>query len=211
MRGEAVLEVDPETATFAVTVRVIERKRDDAISALNERRAYVRRVFDSFDAALERRETSSMWIQPKVKGRDEKQTGFAATLRSKLVVKDLAVTAELAGQLGAIDDLSLDGPSWGLRPQSDVYREVRQAATRDAVTRARDYATVLGASLVALVELADTGLLTEGVVHAAPMYAMAMRSDGGQPEPTSIDLEPARQTVRASGEARFQITAPPLG
>lgn len=210
VRGEAVLEVDPEIATFNVTVRVVERKRDDAIRELNSRMEAVRKVFDTFDAALERRETSSMWIQAKVKGRDEKQTGYAATLRSKLVVKDLAAIGDLAGQLGALDDVTLDGPWWGLRPQSDVYRQARQAAARDAVARAGDYAAVLGATLVALIELADTGLLTEGAAVAQPMYAMAMR--GGAPsEPPSIDLEPARQTVRANVEARFQMTAPPLG
>jgi hypothetical protein len=88
------------------------------------------------------------------------------------------------------------------------------AAARDAVERAREYAEALGSRVSGLVELADTGLLADAVSGAgqpfAPATAMRATSVIGTPEPVTLDVEPVRQVVRASVEARFTIEPPAL-
>src|SRR5262249_26392603 len=105
------------------------------------------------------------------------------------------------------DQTSVGGPYWSLRPGSPAYREARHVALRDAVDRARDYAQALGVELVALVELADAGLSG----RAAPLsYAVDAGATfrGGAPE---LNLDPERQQVYASIEARFTTTEVDVG
>ncbi|HEX8002067.1 MAG TPA: SIMPL domain-containing protein [Mycobacteriales bacterium] len=114
--------------------------------------------------------------------------------------------------------VDVSGPWWSLRRDSAVYRSARVAAARDAVTRASEYASALGSRVVGLVELADTGLLSEAVAAAGggfPVAAMsapapqAMRSSTvAASVPVTLDLEPVHQVVRASVEARFRIAPP---
>jgi uncharacterized protein YggE len=98
------------------------------------------------------------------------------------------------------------GPSWSLRPDSPAYREARHAAIADAVRRAREYAEALGARVVRLVELTDSGL---GADQPPRPMAFAMQAPG-MPQQPQLELDPERQTVRAAIEARFMISEPQL-
>jgi uncharacterized protein YggE len=102
----------------------------------------------------------------------------------------------------------VSGPWWALRPGSPAHREARQAAIADALERAREYAAALGARIVRLIELADSGLNAQPVTRGG-FRAMALKR-GGAGEVPQIDLEPQRQNVSASVEARFAISEPTL-
>src|SRR5262249_27472394 len=99
------------------------------------------------------------------------------------------------------------GPWWELRPGSPAHREARHAAIADALERAREYAAALGARVVRLIELADSGLDGHSVARGG-FPAMSL-SEGAADVPR-IDLEPQRQHVQASVEARFAISEPIL-
>jgi uncharacterized protein YggE len=103
------------------------------------------------------------------------------------------------------DLTTVHGPSWSLRPDSPAYGEARRAAIDDALRRAREYADALGARLVRLVELTDSGLSGDG--GPQPM-AFAMRAAVGGQEQPQLELDPQRQTVHAAIEARFAISEP---
>jgi len=212
VRGEARLEVEPEIATLSVTLRVVERHRDDAVARLTKRQAALTALLNEHSDAIERRHTAAMWVNPKIKGRDERQTGYAATLRTTILVADLSVIGELATTLSSFDDASFEGPRWALRDESPVYRDARIAAAKDSLARARDYASALGSEILSLLELADQGLMTEAVTaRPEPMLlgGVARGAMHSAPEPT-LDLEPARQIVRATVEARYRMSAPAL-
>jgi uncharacterized protein YggE len=115
------------------------------------------------------------------------------------------------GRLGA------DRPGLGQRngaPDSPVQRNARIDATHDAVRRARDYAHALGSELTELVELADARLLSASNGPGQPMVMAAGGAPRGRQAPAleefTFDIVPARQTVRATVEARFRITSPDL-
>jgi uncharacterized protein YggE len=219
VRGEAVVTVDPETARIDVAVGAKDKDRDRTLQRVDERSSAVRALVESFGEAVERVETASVRIGPELKdGKPhERIAGYSALVRHTVVVADFTRLGDLVARLAEQEMVDVRGPWWQLRPGSPVHRDARMAAARDAVARAREYAEALGSHVVGLVELADTGLLTEAVSTGggyvtAPMAMAAaspMRAAGAAPPPVVFDVDPARQVVRASVEARFRIAPPP--
>jgi hypothetical protein len=216
VRGEALSEVEPDIADIWASISARDKHRDETLRRLDDRSAAVLALVESFGAAVERVETDRVRIRPELKdGKPhERITGYAASVRHTITVTDFTRLGDLVARLAELEMVDVAGPSWRLRRDSPVYRETRMAAARDAVARGREYAEALGSRLTGVLEIADTGLLvTEdraapmGV--AAPMRAMA--AAGHAPEPVSLDLEPVRQVVRASVEARFSMAPPPDG
>jgi uncharacterized protein YggE len=206
VRGEAVREVDPEIARFSVTVAARDRNRQEALHRLAARVEAVRVALDRYPEAVEKRETSGLYVRPDSKRSGEKVSGYSGAVTTTVTVSDFAVLGELMLGLADQDQTTVSGPWWGLRPGSPVHREARRAAIADAIERGREYADALGARVTGLVELTDAGLSTQSPPR---MEMMAYRSvaSGGGGAPT-IDLDPQRQTVTATMEARFEISDP---
>jgi uncharacterized protein YggE len=144
-------------------------------------------------------------IWPDVKRSGERVHAYRGSVTTTLVVTDFAVLGEMLTRIAGLEQTSVHGPMWSLRPDSPAYREARHAAVADALARARDYAQALGARLLRLVELADTGL--SGAAGAGQALAFD-RSGVGQPDVAWLELDPQRQVVYASVEARFLISDP---
>jgi uncharacterized protein YggE len=205
VRGETHLEVDPEIATITATVSARSADRERTLRLLGERNDALRALVDGFAAAVERRESAGVSVRPEY-GRSsaERVKGYVGQATTTIVVRDFTVLGDLFLALAGQEATEVYGPWWGLRPDSPAYQQARRAALGDAIDRARDYAQALGVDLVALVELADSGL---GRSEPVPrMFAAdAVRSVSGAPE---LNLDPERQRVYASVEARFTTTAP---
>jgi uncharacterized protein YggE len=223
VRGEAVVEVDPETATLDVAVGARDKDRDRALALLDQRSDAVLAVVGSFGSAVERVATAGVRIGPELKdGRGhERIAGYAATIRHAVTVVDFASLGDLLARLAELDMVDVAGPWWRLRPDSPVHASARMDAARAAVARAVEYAEALGSRVLSLVEIADTGLMSEAVPApgsypmapmaapmAAPMSAPGRVGGGGGGAPVSFDVEPIRQVVRANVEARFRIAQP---
>lgn len=221
VRGEALVEVGPETAQVNVAVGARDKHKEDTLRRLDERSSAVLALVASFGEAVERVETASVRIGPEFKdGKpNERILGYSAVIRHTLTVVDFDRLGDLVARLAELELVDVAGPWWALRRDSPVYREARRTAAREAVARARDYAEALGSRVVGLVELADTGLLSEAAGndgwHTGPAPAaaapMRMAAAAATPQPVTLDLEPVRQVVRASVEGRFLIAPPPEG
>lgn len=222
VRGEALLEVEPELAHLTVSMRATDRERDKTLDALDRRTQAFNKLMESFGEAIDRFETASVYISPLFKdgGRPrERISGYSATIRHTIYVSDFTKLGDLVVRLAEQESTDVGGPWWSLRRDTDVYRQARIQAAREAVQRASEYAEAVGSTVVGLIELADTGLLSEGARPAqafgpppAPMAASGYMS-GGAPPPReiSLQLEPARQAVRAGVEARFRLSPASLG
>lgn len=209
VRGESVREVDPEIATFSVTVSARDRNRQETLQRLAARVEALRDVLDGYAEAIEKRETSGMYVRPETKRSGEKVTGYAGSVTTTVTVTDFAVVGDLMLRLADQDQTTVSGPWWALRPGSAVHRQARRAAIADAISRGREYADAVGARVTRLVELSDAGLSTHGAPRTEQLAFRASAGyAGGAPQ---LDLEPQRQTVTASVEARFQISEPALG
>ncbi len=216
VRGEAVLEVEPELATIWVAVTAQDSERTTVVARLNDRMAAVRQVLDGFGAAVDQVETSAIHVGPRWKqGRgNERIVGYSGTVRTMITLVQFERLGELIAQLSAVELAEVNGPSWSLRPGSLAPGAARIRAVRDAVVRAREYAAALGSELGELIELADVGLSAGSPAPRAMAMsfsgrALAMGRAGGDDELT-FDIEPVPQTVVANVEARFAITSPDL-
>ncbi len=87
----------------------------------------------------------------------ERVTGYVARAGFSVIVGEFTVLGELVPRLASDEMVAVTGPAWRLRPGSQVYREVRLAAARDATQRAREYAEAFGGRVTGLGEAADTG------------------------------------------------------
>jgi uncharacterized protein len=217
VRGEAVLEVDPEIAYLWVTVSSRDTDRGRALQHLNDRAVAVDAVLARFSDTVERVETERVTVSPQLRDSartKERVSGYVATVRRSVTVAKFDRLGELVAQLADQDMTQLTGPEWALRPDSTAHRSARVEAARDAVRQARDYAQALGTELIELVELADSGLLADaGRRRGAVLAHAAAAFRGGAPAPDELtfDLTPAKQTVQASVEARFTVAGPDLG
>jgi uncharacterized protein YggE len=205
VRGEAILEVEPEIAQFTVTVAARDRDRQTALNTLTARVAAVRAVLDGYADAIERRETGNMQVRPELRRRGERVSAYVAHLATTVMVTDFADLGELLLRLADEEQTSVYGPSWGLRPDSDVYRRARRAAVDEALVRAGEYADAVGARLERLLELADTGMSGGHDVSLA-YDKVAFRA--AAESTADLELEPQRQTVHAGVEMRFLISEP---
>lgn len=212
VRGEINREVAPEIATVSVTVGARDRERQAALARLAERSAALGTVLDGYSEAVERRETSGVYVYPETRGPGERIVGYRGSVTLQLTVVDFAVLGDLMLKLADQDQTTVSGPHWALRPDSPAYRQARHDAIGDALTRAREYAEALGARVTRLLQLADAGLSgAPAADYGAPQtmraVAFSAAADGGAP---GFDLEPRLQRVYASVEARFAITDPEI-
>ncbi|WP_030816044.1 SIMPL domain-containing protein [Streptomyces sp. NRRL S-337] len=213
VRGEATLEVDPEIARIAVTVAARGTDRTTALTDLTRRNEQALTLIKSYPDALEKLETGALSITPELadKGRHERVRAYRGRVTHTATLTDFTTLGELTTRLADLDLTRVDGPWWDLRPDSPAHRAARTQAVHEAVQRAREYAEALDARLDALLEIADLG-----AENTAPVAAPAMRSFAGyggapaQESAPALDLEPQRQTVYASVNARFTMTRPAL-
>jgi uncharacterized protein len=214
VRGEAQLEVEPEIALLGVVVAARDRDRARAVQTLAARSHEIGDLISGYGEGVQRLESRPVRVQPVFKDGKVRNApiGFIAQGGFSVTVSDFTVLGELVAALGSQDLVTLSGPAWELKPASPVYREVRLAAARDSIQRARDYAEAFGGRVTGLAEAADTGLLSgqsAGGQRFVAARGMAARSPAAD-EPVEIDLIPVTQTVYAQLEARFLMTGPTL-
>jgi uncharacterized protein len=212
VRGEANLEAEPELCEFTILVGAKDKDRITTLERLTQRNSQALDLVKSYGDAVEKVETSGFTVHPEQQKsrRDEKVRTYVGAVRIRVVVKDFTVLGELISRVADDDMRSVDGPFWSLRRDSDVYRRARTLAVSEAVTRAHEYTGALGSRVTGLVELSDTGLSTQGAQpRMMRMAAFGAAADSGyQAGPPPLDLEPVRQTVYASVEARFTASQP---
>ena len=217
VRGQAAFEVEPELARLAVTTSARDDDRAKVLRLLNERAGLVDTILRGFGEAIEKVETSGVRVSPQFKSARPKEriAGYVAVVQRMVTVVNFERLGELVAQLADQDLTEVAGPWWALRPDSEVHRRARLDAVRDAVQRARDYASAVGGEIVELVELADAGLLAgvdQGHFDQPAFAARAQMARGGgmAPEELTFDISPVKQHVWAHVDARFHMSAPTL-
>ncbi len=203
VRGEATHEVMPELARISVTVAARDKDRAAVLARLTERAAVLRGLLDGFGDVIERRETGGVHVRPELKRSRERVSAYHGRFSTTVTVGDFTALGDVILRVADLEQASVSGPWWELRPNSPVVGAARRAAIGDAVSRAREYAAAVGARLDRLVEIADEGGGPGGTVRMAAYDAGGM--EAGQLE---LELDPQMQTVYAAVRVRFLITEP---
>lgn len=208
VRGEATLEVEPEIAVVNVTVEARDKDRRAVLDRLARRNHEIIERINSYGEAIEKLESQPSAVYPDIKNRrNERIGGYLGRAGVVVTVRDFTVLGELVTTLADGELVSVAGPWWQLREDSPARREVRLAAAKEAMLRAREYAEAFGGRITGLVEAADAGLLVGESDRYQRGVTMAAAVRGG-PEVAEMDFEPVRQSVRAQVEARFTMTTP---
>jgi len=188
-------------AHITVQVRREDVDRELATSAAGEVASAVRTALDGTGGI--RRSTFSRLMVREVSEWDERtrtnqRRAWEASLAGT-VDADADAVGEVSGLLVEAGAEVLD-VGWHVDDSNAVHAQVR----RDAVAAAAR-AAALGGKLGELVELADSGLLSQGpsMQGRAPGMPMAALARGGGLGP--VELDPQLMTVRAVVEARYLL------
>jgi uncharacterized protein YggE len=208
VRGSFTSEVPPELARVRVSVGARSGDRGQALRDLTRRVEEVRAALARYGDAVESVDGGPLWVRPQIKegGRPrERVSGYLAGTALTATVVEFGVLGDLLLRLADRDMVSLAGPWWALRPDSDVHRRARTEAVRDARRRAEEYAAAAGVRLTGLVEISDVGMSAH-VAAATPLFHRT--ADSSVADELSFEVEPVAQTVSAAVEARFTATQP---
>ena len=208
VRGEAQLEGPPDLATFTVSAERAGDTEDGVRRALATASGQVRELLQGHATAVDRASTSGLHVAPVFGRRAQtKIQGYRGSFSTEVVVQEFEALSALVYALAAVPDCRLDGPSWSLRRENPLFREVRLAAIAEARRRADDYAAAFGSTVLDLLEISDLeGGFSGARAAMKGSYAMERAGDE-QPE---FELEPAAQNVYGQVTVRFTITTPDL-
>jgi hypothetical protein len=221
VRGEARHVVPPDFVVIgaAVNIRDTEkqvtldragRAQSAVLDALRERGGTALTVA-SVEAPLTW--ATRTFTAQHEEGRDERKArrddGWRVHVPITVTVRELSLLDGIATALSSLADVDVWNVRWQVDARNPAWPVVRAAAIEDAIEKARDYAAALGGEVLALVHVADEGLLggqeghgrASGRVYSASGVAEA---DGGPA------LDPAPQEIAAVIEARFEARIDPL-
>ena len=137
-------------------------------------------------------------------GRHQPTGRVTAAVAVVITVRAFGLLDALGTLLAAHEPVSVHNVAWQVDWDNPAWQDVRAAAIRAAIAKARDYANALGGSLRSVEHVADAGLLGgDGGQHrftASPMVRAAAAA-GGETDAPSLD--PVPQELAAIIEARF--------
>jgi uncharacterized protein YggE len=133
-----------------------------------------------------------------------------ATVTLRVTVRDLDMLDALSAVLAAHQNLNVHSVTWHVDWDNPVWPQVRAAAIRTAIAKARDYAAALGGTLQQVEHVADAGLLGGDAAgydsRKAPQTARAMSMNPGTGEPGTPALNPVPLELIATIDARVRST-----
>jgi uncharacterized protein len=142
----------------------------------------------------------SMYEDAKPLG--SRRSAWHASRAMTLTGRDTSQVAEVAGALGRVPDVAIEGPHWRVERDNPAHAEIQAEAVREALARAERYAAALGGTLGRLVELSDTGMGGGGYRLA---MAASARDIGGRPGLESMDFTPQPIEISAGVQGRWYL------
>lgn len=208
-------KADHADVTFTVTRQ--GRSSADAVTAAGEAYAALDAALAGAAGSIERRTTTSLSVHET--GHHDPETGRwvrdgfeAARSQTARFAPMAGAGAALRSIVGAVPDLALQGPSFGLRPDNPVHAEVRAEAAASARSSAEAYASGVGLVLGEVLRLTEPGTSGGGPPWAdAPMARMAMKAgapfDDGSGAAVLVDLTDEDVEVTATIELLVTLAA----
>lgn len=205
VRGEHELRLAPERATLHLSVALDGPDREKVVERILTVAAPVREGI----AAREGAGSVTEWTSQRMSVYAERPWNnegkrlapvYRASIDFTATFSDISDMSVWVSELAVAEGVRVGHVDWHLTPETEreVEREVAARAVGVAVARARAYAEALGLHDVTPLEIADRGLISEGV----PMMrgaAMSLDAVGGPP----MEFQGEEITVSATVEGRF--------
>lgn len=211
VRGEAVLETDPELVDLHLNVLARDPERTVTLATLTERAAALQALVVGLGDGVERYANTGFNVYPQFSGkRGDQLRGYEGCASLSVTVADFELLPRLITGANEIELSEVGQLIWRMRRTSPVFREARLAAVEDALSRARDYAAAFRATITGLIEVTDTGLSSPQWSRGAATLGFSAGGRPGSKEDVTFDLVPQRQEITGQVEARFSMTDPEL-
>jgi uncharacterized protein YggE len=134
-----------------------------------------------------------------------KRTGqVTATVELRVTVRDLDTLDDVSAVLAARQSLSVHAVTWHVDWDNPAWPQVRAAAIRAAIHKARDYTAALGGMVRHVEHVADIGLLGDAGADQSVRVAKALSASAEGPGTPA--LNPVPQELIATIDARFRAT-----
>jgi uncharacterized protein len=202
VHGVAERSVAPDSYNLVARVAVEAEQTQAAAEALTERFAALEATIAQLGHLNLEVERTGVSMYEDGKPLGSRGNTWHASRAMTLTGHDTSQVAEVAGALGRLPDVAIEGPQWQVEPDNPVHAEIQADAVREALARAQRYAAALGGTLGRLVELSDTGM---GGGRAMRFAASAMDM-GGRPGLESMDFTPQPVEISAAVQGRWYLT-----
>lgn len=217
VRGEARRTVPPDSAVIRGMIAATRDSKPEAFqaaaSALEDLTADLE-AMGGVALTVDTLRQRLTWLAHSTATREEhnhdKRTGeygptgkMTATVSMQITVRALDLLDELGARLATHEALAMREVSWHVDWDNPTWPQVRAAAIRAAIAKARDYAAALGGGLSAVEHIADPGFLAEDAHRWASNGTSFRSSSGGGEGSDAPSLDPVPQVLTALIEARF--------
>jgi uncharacterized protein YggE len=202
VRGEAVLEREPDRVDLYLNVQARDPDRARALAALTERGAALQAVVVGLGPGVERYASTGFNVYPQFSDTaNDELRGYEGRASLMVTLADFELLPRLISGANEIELSSVAHLSWRMRRDSPVFREARLAAVDDALLRAQDYAAAFRARITGLIEVTDSGL-TVGAAYRPRATAFAAGGRGAEGTAASRASTSRRSGKRSPGRSR---------
>lgn len=189
--GEGQVQGTPDTLTVNASTETLAPDATTAMEETNERGqaiidALVELGIDRADLA-----TTEASLQPQFGGADNTTiTAYRATNSLNIKIRDLAKASDAIGLVVSTggDAARVNSISYSIDDESQLVRDARARAFKDAEERARQYAQLSGLTLGKVISINEAGGPT-------PPVPMTMMPDAPRAMEAAVPLEPGQQSV----------------
>jgi uncharacterized protein YggE len=207
VEGVGEVRAKPDLASVRVAVEAEAQSREKAYRTAAATAAAVDGVLESFDSAIDRVTTATLWLAEKTRYHEGeyRRIGWQA---SRVSLVDICETSRVGDVVQALAGAgaNIKGLSWVAVPTNEAFALARRRAGEDARARAEQYAQALGVELRGVAWAAEPGLRRDGRSHGdiigGPMVASAMREEAAE---EAIDITPEEITIEATIEVGYRI------
>lgn len=181
--GEASTSLPPDLAIVRGGVTSDGKTAREASAANAKTMSAVLAAVKAAGIAEKDLQTSSFSIQPVRDREGQRVTGFQASNRVTVQIRDLAKVSDVLDRMTEAGANTISGIEFAIASPSKTMDEVRGEAVADARRKAEIYARAAGASLGRAISISEEGAPSRPIVmRAAPKAAFATPVATGEEE-----------------------------
>ncbi len=196
--GAGQVQGTPDTLTVDASM---ESVAPDATAAMNQTNDRQQAVIDALvDAGIDREDlaTTEADLQPQYAPENNAIIAYRATNSINVTIRDLDLASEAIGLIVSTggDSARINSISYSIEDDSQLVRDARARAVKDAKDRAGQYANLSGLDLGKVLSISESGGAMPPQPQSAPRAAME----------AAVPLEPGTQTVSFSVTVVWELT-----
>ena len=183
--GAGQVQGTPDTLTVNASMEFLAPDATTAMNQTNERQQAV--IDELIGLGIDRSDiaTTEANLQPQFGPEDDTITAYRATNSINVEIRNLDQASDAIGLIVATggNATRINSISYSIEDDSELVRDARARAFRDAEDRADQYAELAGLSLGKVISISESG----GPTPPVPMPRGALEA--------AVPLEPGQQTV----------------